>query len=69
MAAIIQAPCKGCGRRELGCHVECPDYVAYQEENRRIKTEISKQRKRKAATDGFVKRQKELIREGKRSIK
>lgn len=69
MSAIIQAPCKGCNRREISCHVQCPEYVAYQEENRRIKTEISKQRNRTAATVGFVKRQKELIREGKRSIK
>lgn len=22
-------PCKGCQRREVGCHAKCPDYAEY----------------------------------------
>lgn len=25
------APCKGCDRRELGCHSRCADYLAFRE--------------------------------------
>lgn len=24
-----EAPCKGCTKRELGCHSTCPDYISF----------------------------------------
>lgn len=32
----MNAPCKGCDLRHTGCHSECPEYLAYSEEKRRI---------------------------------
>jgi hypothetical protein len=24
--------CKGCERREVGCHIDCPDYIRFRKE-------------------------------------
>ena len=26
---MINAPCKGCEKRYVGCHSKCPDYLAF----------------------------------------
>lgn len=28
-----EAPCKGCTKREVGCHSTCPDYISFKNEN------------------------------------
>ena len=45
MAAVIQAPCKGCEKREIGCHGWCKAYLAYQEENNMYKAMSANNRK------------------------
>ena len=29
----VQAPCKDCSNRELGCHSTCEKYIQYQKDN------------------------------------
>ena len=36
-----KAPCKGCGQRHEGCHVDCKWYIEWKKE----KTEINEKRK------------------------
>lgn len=28
----LEAPCKGCKKRELGCHSTCPEYIQFRKE-------------------------------------
>ena len=35
-AMDMGSPCKGCERRELGCHGKCEDYKAYREDRDRM---------------------------------
>lgn len=45
---ILQAPCRGCNERYLGCHSQCSYYKAYKEqqavryEKRKNRIEITK---------------------------
>lgn len=39
-------PCKDCDRREVGCHIDCEDYISWckeREEKRKVKTEYLKE--------------------------
>lgn len=38
------APCKGCDKREVGCHAVCEEYQTY----RRLKDELNAELKKKA---------------------
>ena len=29
LGADVTAPCKGCGRRVIGCHADCESYAVY----------------------------------------
>lgn len=31
LKANVTAPCKGCGRRVIGCHAHCESYAVYKE--------------------------------------
>lgn len=31
------SPCKNCSRRFVGCHIQCPQYKAYTEDNTAIR--------------------------------
>lgn len=42
---MMQAPCKDCPKRYLGCHDSCPDYQAYHRANiERCKAECATKR-------------------------
>lgn len=41
-----EAPCKGCTKREVGCHSTCPDYISF-------KNETDKMNELKRSTDVF----------------
>jgi hypothetical protein len=69
MAAVIQAPCKGCEKREIGCHGWCKAYLAYQEENNMYKAMSANNRKSLSPTKSFTKRQRELIRKGMKCVR
>lgn len=69
MAAVIQAPCKGCEKREIGCHGWCKAYLAYQEENNMYKAMSANNRKSLSPTKPFTKRQRELIRKGMKCVR
>ena len=34
---MILAPCKGCPRREVGCHISCKAYQEYRKESQEEK--------------------------------
>ena len=34
------APCKGCGKRHIGCHGECEGYQAWKKEHDRARREL-----------------------------
>lgn len=59
-------PCKGCEKREVGCHAVCKEYITYRKmkdkQNAQMKknamqeqtlNDIEKTRKRKASTGAF----------------
>ena len=35
----LQAPCKDCEKRYLGCHSECADYIDYNNKQQKIRDE------------------------------
>ena len=35
----LQAPCKDCYKRYLGCHSECADYIDYNNKQQKIRDE------------------------------
>ena len=35
----LQAPCKDCEKRYLGCHSECDDYIDYNNKQQKIRDE------------------------------
>ena len=35
----LQAPCKDCEKRYLGCHSECDDYIDYSNKQQKIRDE------------------------------
>lgn len=49
--------CKLCTKREIGCHITCEDYLAFQEEIQKIrKKRMIKNMIIGATHDGFVRR-------------
>lgn len=69
MAAIINAPCKGCARRQIGCHSQCPDYIEFQKDNNSRKAKAAKERMRFTPTAGFTKRRGKLIKKGMKCVR
>lgn len=57
-------PCYGCGRRHMGCHAQCPDYMKNKAER-----EAAKAAKRKeepagiVLADGYIRRQRKARRQ------
>lgn len=47
------APCKGCEKRQVGCHATCEDYLELHAERVKICAEQQKQKKK---TNAFMKR-------------
>lgn len=47
------APCKGCEKRQVGCHATCEDYLEFHAERVKICAEQQKQKKK---TNAFMKR-------------
>lgn len=41
----MRSPCKNCPRRNVGCHIQCPQYKAYTEDNTKIR-ELASQLRR-----------------------
>ena len=35
----LQAPCKDCEKRYLGCHSECADYINYNNKQQKVRDE------------------------------
>lgn len=38
------SPCKNCSRRFVGCHIQCPQYKAYVEDNTAIRERDTQRR-------------------------
>ena len=30
---VLKAPCRGCDKRQVGCHSTCEDYITYEKKN------------------------------------
>lgn len=39
-----KCPCKGCNKREIGCHGKCADFKMYQDEIQEIREKADKER-------------------------
>lgn len=65
------APCKGCDKREVGCHAACEEYIAFRKAKDKLNAElkkkamqeqeqndIEKSRKKRMATGTFYRRTK-----------
>lgn len=65
------APCKGCDKREVGCHAVCEEYIAFRKAKDKLNAElkkkamqeqeqndIEKSRKKRMATGTFYRRTK-----------
>lgn len=65
------APCKGCDKREVGCHAVCKEYIAFRKAKDKLNAElkkkamqeqeqndIEKSRKKRMATGTFYRRTK-----------
>ena len=39
-----KCPCKGCDKREVGCHGKCTDFKTYQDELQIIREKVEKDR-------------------------
>lgn len=37
----LQAPCKDCEKRYLGCHSECADYINYNNKQQKVRDEMA----------------------------
>lgn len=62
----MRIPCKGCQRREIGCHGKCPDYVAWQEEHEKEK---AKRALEADALDAQIKGLTRMRKESKRRVR
>ena len=52
---MIQTPCKGCKRRNLGCHDPeyCPEWGKYQEEKAAFEQKIKAVKAKEKITDDY----------------
>lgn len=46
----INAPCKGCTKRYLGCHSECNDYIEYDKANKAKRQFLYHEREKDSVT-------------------
>lgn len=57
---ILDAPCKGCVDRRLGCHGVCKDYVEYSTQRRAMIEDKYELKKTQSALDSIrIKRQQQ----------
>lgn len=56
-----KVPCKGCDKREIGCHSTCKDYISFKEEAEALREKI-KFEKAKSYGSSYFSTRKELTR-------
>lgn len=61
---MINAPCKDCRERNLGCHSSCERYAAYKAENDKLRAARMKENMLEGAQIEGVLRRKEAYRRG-----
>lgn len=50
----IQAPCKGCEERQVGCHTDCARYTEFRKKADKYKRDKQKAMARNASTQGCL---------------
>lgn len=61
---MINAPCKDCQERKMGCHGSCERYAAYKAENDKLRAARMKENMLEGAQIEGVLRRKEAYRQG-----
>ena len=57
----LNAPCKGCEKREVGCHATCEDYLTYRELKDEQNAELKEKAKREQEQNDIEKSRKKRI--------
>lgn len=56
-----KSPCKGCDKREIGCHITCKDYISFRESAEALREKIRFEKAKNYGSSYFSTR-KELTR-------
>lgn len=62
---ILIAPCKGCERREVGCHSVCEEYLTFRRLKDEQKAELVKKAKQEQIQNDIERDRKKKIATGK----